>query len=357
MYRAIHDKGHVKANSKLALAVDGKDWDTTAAILRRYMNGADTTADTGFKITYGPMAVAQSFATTARFQVSDLDGLVNRPRGVVERVAKWARGRKAPAEFWNLFGLAMCLVLAVIFAVCVMGLVLSFKGAAPVEPEPVPVEPKAEQCLAKLEAMEQRLKKAEDWVTTSSLAHDNAEKLRNDNAAAVLWKFEDDGRAVMATVGGQVAKVEADLKTFNKDLNDASSKAVSALAMATKASELNDSLTKLSEKTKELENNLSQAKVYEGVVMDSYRACAWFVFIAAVASICLGYIGCKVGASVGANERFTLLTTTNEVLLKRFGTLEDRVSAVEALGKRVRSRKAVSADENEEAEAAVSGPA
>ena len=351
----MHDKGHVKANSKLALAVDGKDWDTTAAILRRYMNGADTTADTGFKISYGPMQVAQSFATTASFQVSDLDGLVNRPRGVVERVAKWARGRKAPAEFWNLFGLAMCLVLAVIIAVCVMGLVLSFRGAAPVEPEPVPVEPKAEQCLAKLEAMEQRLVKAEAWATTSSLAHDAAEKLRDDKAAAALREFKEAGDAVMVTVGGQVAKAQADLKTFNKDLNDASSKAVSALAMATKASELNDSLTKLSEKTKELENNLSQAKVYEGVVMDSYRA--WFVFIAAVASICLGYIGCKVGASVGANERFTLLTTTNEVLLKRFGTLEDRVSAVEAMGKRVRSRKAVSADENEEAEAAVSGPA
>lgn len=353
----MHNKAYVMPGSKLALAVHGKDWDTTAAILRRYMHGADTTADTGFKINVGPKTVAENFAKAARFQVSDLDGLVNRPRGVVERVAKWARDRKAPAEFWNLFGLAMCLVLAVIFAGCVMGLVLSFRGAAPVEPEPVPVEPKAEQCLAKLEAMEQRLKKAEDWVTTSSLAHDDAEKLRNDKAAAVLWKFEDDGRAVMATVGGQVAKVEADLKTFNKDLNDASSKAVSALAMATKASELTDSLTKLSEKTKELENNLSQAKVYEGVVMDSYRACAWFVFIAAVASICLGYIGCKVGASVGANERFTLLTTTNEVLLKRFGTLEDRVSAVEALGKRVRSRKAVSSDENEEAEAAVSGPA
>ena len=329
MVAQMAEERHIKLDSNLVVAVHVKNWDEVARILRLYMKGEETGFGKGF------VSVATRVAERANFGLKDLDGLDKRPR--------W----KLHPEFWNLLGVAVLLMLGALLVAGLVGLV--FSGSK--------TPPEAKTCLAQLEDVRfelknvsARLRDVEDWRTSEGFTRLANEAARDAMAVQAAKDILAAGKveiaaiqgktnALFKVVGGQVAAVQQKAETVSKTMatTEASAKTTSDLVagMSSTVATVSTTVTELNKSTKELKADLVETRhnlmEYDRWYKGMSRAGAWFIFVVALAGICLGYLGFQFGEAVRDSE-FTPLAASHDslaTLSRSQAKLASRLKAVE----------------------------
>ena len=333
MIVSMVENKHVLLDSKLLDAVYAKNWNEVDRIVRSFMLGQSKIEDAGKENTY--TCVATAVAKVANFGLKDLDGLDKRPR--------W----KLHPEFWNLLGVAVLLMLGALLVAGLVGLV--FSGSK--------TPPEAKTCLAQLEDVRfelknvsARLRDVEDWRTSEGFTRLANEAARDAMAVQAAKDILAAGKveiaaiqgktnALFKVVGGQVAAVQQEAETVSKTMakTKASAKTTSDLVagMSSTVATVSTTVTELNKSTKELKADLVETRhnlmEYDRWYKGMSRAGAWFIFVVALAGICLGYLGFQFGEAVRDSE-FTPLAASHdmfEALSKSHTNLTKRVSALE----------------------------